>query len=65
MAIGIAYYKLFNYLTNITTGTTIAGSPTFVGGCAYSSYQIVGLGTGAGGSGAGGGQGGQTASSAR
>ena len=54
---GQAYFQTVNYLANITTGTTIAGSPTHCGGCAFASFQIIGLGTGAGGSGAGGGQG--------
>ena len=54
MGTGLAYFRSVDYLTNIATGTNIAGSPTFVGGCAYSSFQVLGLGTGLGGSGGGG-----------
>src|SRR5438445_5396141 len=55
---GQAYFQTVNYLTQITTGTTIAGSPTHVGGCAYASFQVLGLGNlNVGGGGAGGGLG--------
>ena len=51
MGTGLAYYRSVNYLTNLATATTIAGSPTLVSGCAYSSFQVYGLGTGVGGGG--------------
>jgi hypothetical protein len=39
----LATYSLQQVLFNIATSTTIAGSPTFVGGHAYCAFQVKGL----------------------
>lgn len=45
----LATYSLQQVLFGIATSTTIAGSPTFVGGHAYASFEVRGMGAGAAG----------------